>query len=684
VLRRSLDWTTIGHHCRRASDTVGIATGGVVAISLQELGDQVKAARDDRKLSAAQLAEAISPPTNRSAVSHLEQGRRLGDPDVLQRICTFLSIPQKYWRPFLDETYRIRLEFEEALSELVGRPVTLRYHDEHATAVAQRAIVSLFQSTLTDRQSWEALNSILVYYDVSPMSEQFFTRYFNEDATKSTASLLLAVQRFQTEAIRLFSTFGEAYGRLNEPGALDEHLLPLAVRRIDSYRNRRAWDAVEVIPADRLSDLGYISAARARQESEERQMLADFLVELADKISKDGKGAIASYSEKKRRKMGSLLRKFQSQFEHDLLSPLFSPDSDAIRREAAALAPKNSGDLDRIEATQAQAQRNLSRYLSADYLDVYIATSMRSDADFVSVSRFTGDLFAHDDVRPFKLRYFDPTQSWIEDRVAKGLVEALMLRRSSMTIYMAQKTDTFGKDSEASVALGQGKPVLVFVPRLYWPNGDLDSEEMGRKPRSEVERLLAVEGEADDKEPDPTVDLQSLLARLLTIRLKRIRADILAELVRHHWADFDLYGEDHRIEEPEERGAYRSWLDAAVRRASNDPPTDVVRNHLIGILVAVTVRFEARARLFREQHPLALQVILSSGVLNGILVARSVDACAKLVSALIRNELSLKLEDDEHNYRLVETTTGSTIRVISRHTLIVNAFGAFYAARHKS
>ena len=63
------------------------------------------------------------------------------------------------------------------------------------------------------------------------------------------------------------------------------------------------------------------------------------------------------------------------------------------------------------------------------------------------------------------LRYFNPTQSWIDDRIAKGLVEALMLRRATVTIYMAQKTDTFGKDSEASVALGQGRPVIVYVPK---------------------------------------------------------------------------------------------------------------------------------------------------------------------------------------------------------------------------
>src|SRR5690606_16906049 len=95
--------------------------------------------------------------------------------------------------------------------------------------------------------------------------------------------------------------------------------------------------------------------------------------------------------------------------------------------------------------------------------------------------------------KPLKLRYFNPTQSWIEDRIAKGLVEALMLKRASITIYMAQKSDTFGKDSEASVALGQGKPVIVYVPRLSFPDGIVDTEQLFLKSRSDLLSMLSTE-----------------------------------------------------------------------------------------------------------------------------------------------------------------------------------------------
>jgi hypothetical protein len=167
-----------------------------------------------------------------------------------------------------------------------------------------------------------------------------------------------------------------------------------------------------------------------KQELTERQAVATFLRELAEGIRKEGKGAVEKVTEKRRRKMDSLMRRFGTKLAHQLMSPLFVPDPDELEREAVAIAPSENTDLARMEETQGIAQRNLAKYLAADHLDVYVATSMRSDADFVSVNAFVQRLFAHEDVRPLKLGYFNPTQSWIEDRVAKGLVEALMLRRS--------------------------------------------------------------------------------------------------------------------------------------------------------------------------------------------------------------------------------------------------------------
>lgn len=647
-----------------------------MAISLQELGDQVQAARKEKGLTQDSLAKSLGAHVNRSHVAHLEQGLRVPNDQVLTDICTKLGVPRKYWEPFTDPGYRKRLEFEEALSELLGHPVTLRFLDEHADAVADGEVAAFFGKPRTAAQALDALNSLLVFYGATPMSSEFFGRYFQVDATKSTDAFMQGVRKFQMEAIRLFSTFAEAYRTMNRQGELQLHRTPLRPRDVSSYHSREPWNDIEEVPEDRLPDLGYISAREARKEKNERDLLASFLRELADKVELKRGSAVDDYSEKKRRKMGSLLRKFESRLEHDFISPLFAPDADALRREADAIAPKADHDLNRIAETQAQAQRNLARYLSADHLDVYVATSMRVNADFVSVSRFTNALFSHPDVKPLNLRYFNPTQSWIDDRVAKGLVEALMLRRSSLTVYMAQKGDTFGKDSEASVALGQGKAVIVFVPKLNFR--DIDSELIWAKTTAQLQEDIAREGSEDDKEPDPTMDQEALVSRLLLLRLQQLDDDALVELVREHWADFDLYGEDHRIQDLKLRERYRSWLDD-VLVGRNPALSGDLKRHIVGTLTAVAVRFEGRSKVFREVHPLALQVILSTGVLNGMLVARSVDACAKLVESLTKNELEFALRPEADNYRLVETTTGSTARVISRHTLITNAFATFYA-----
>jgi hypothetical protein len=158
----------------------------------------------------------------------------------------------------------------------------------------------------------------------------------------------------------------------------------------------------------------------------------------------------------------------------------------------------------------------------------------------------------------------------------------------------------------------------------------------------------------------------------------------LAELTRigvEHWADFALSAETavDRFPQAESRAAFRAWVDNL--KVSTTPtllPSEL-REDFIRLLVSTTTNFEKRSKLFKEQHPLALQVILKSGVLNGMIVVRSVDSCANILKALILNDLKLRLIIDDWNYRLVEQTTNSTVRVISRHPLITSAFATFYS-----
>ena len=638
----------------------------------------VRSHREHQQLTQDAVATACR--TNRSAVAHLEQGLRIPKPDLLQRICDHVEVPRRFWQPFTEATSIQRFEFEDSLAELVGQPVNLDGHDDASEVTVEKQIAELFDTSVSDRQTLDLVNSILLFYGVRPLSRAFFERYFTPTAFGSIASFQLQVVQYQKEAVRLFSSLRDAFDRLNGAGQYFSHILaPLSPKDLKEYHARSDWASIEQIDPKRLPDLGYVSAAIVRQESAERATVQAFLQKFAAQVRASGPSVLASISSKQRRRIDSLLRKLHSSIAHGLFSPLFAPDPDVLEREAEALGPKSEQELQRIATTQAVGMRNLASYLSADYLDLYVATSMRSDADYVSVDQFVKTLFANDLIRPLKLRYFNPTQSWIEDRIAKGLVEALMLKRAAVTIYMAQKSDTFGKDSEASVALGQGKPVIVYVPKLTVVGKDVvDTETLCQLTRSELVRMA---GDADPEfEIDDAIDEEALVGVILTSRINAASDEELGEAIRRHWHDFDLYGEAARIHETNLKADYRRVLDAVIQTDDTVNIPENIRDDLVRIFVATAIRFEGRAKVFREIHPLALQVILSTGVLNGILVVRSVEQCAVVLKALLRNSLDLDIVTDEKNYRLVERTTGSTVRVISRHKLLGNAFERHYGS----
>lgn len=643
-----------------------------------ELGKHVKLHRDHKGYTQDEVADRCGVSTNRSAVSHLELGLRIPKPSVLKAICDYVDLPLEYWKPFTESSSLQRYEFEECLSDLVGVPLNLDSTNRETVLSAEETISDLFRESLPDNQTFDLFNKALVFYGTTACSKLFFDLYLKAESLVSLERFKHAIEEFQKDAIRLRSSLSEAYRLLNTCDDLEEVLGPLRPREnLKSYTERKEWaGTIENIPDEKLPYLGYISAARVRREANERQILKDFLEGLATALRNEGTHTLERFGERKKRQIDSLLRKFDTNLPHGVFSPLFAPDPDALLREASRLAPKTTEELEEMEQTQLKALKNLAHYLTSDHLDVYVATSMRTDADFVSINTFVRFLFRHSSVKHLKLRYFNPTQSWIDDRVAKGLVEALMLKRCSFAIYMAQESDTFGKDSEASVALGQGKPVIVYVPKLVVSDVAVDTETLGQKSRDELVGM-AKKISATDSDFDDTLDNESLMGFILMDQLRSVSDLHIAEAAKRQWADFDLYSEANRIKNESERAEYRRWLDGVRTGVSpTSPIPGRLREQLIGLLVAKGIRFERRAKVFREIHPLALQVILSTGVLNGILVVRSIEQCAKVLGSLVENKLDLRLIKDDNNYRLIDEATGSTVRVISRHELLRNAFEA--------
>ncbi|HSZ57135.1 MAG TPA: helix-turn-helix transcriptional regulator [Tepidisphaeraceae bacterium] len=632
--------------------------------------------RKGQILTQEKLAEALG--VSRTVVAHLEEGRELPDRDKLSKICEHLNMPPGEWAAATHPFYKEGYVFHELTCELLGRRVSLTGHSATDQLIALDRAETLFREKLTPPQAHAQVNALLVFYGERPVTQDFFDRYLGIDAFRSNIAFLERLRQFQSEAMRLYGNFRRAFTCMSRVSDLKAELEPIEQRFLDRLKERIPFTGIKTISSDRLADLGYIAAQRITTQNQERLELSESLKELAVTIEKSSAdAALTSLSAKRLSRIRTLLRRFDSSIQ--LESGLFAiADPVALKEEATRVAPAET-DLTRISATQHSGLHNLGVYLSEPYMDVYVATSMREDADFQSVNAFIEQLFDHPSVKPLNLRFFNPTQSWIEDRVSKGLVEALMLRRAAVTVYMAQKGDTFGKDSEASVALGQGKTVIVYVPRLFESEAGIDSEHLFRLEVKKLDEKLATLAYTADE----GLDAREKARVALKLELERLTEDQFKRLVLTHWADFDLHAECRAIDNANLRKASLQALSQITSALDDDaavrvPVESAIRAELTDKLVMVADRFESRAKLFRDTHPLSLQVIVRSGVLNGILVTRSVGDCARLLRGVLANALDFEVEVDDTNYRLVEKVTRSTIRVVSRHRLLTFAFWSQY------
>jgi hypothetical protein len=121
--------------------------------------------------------------------------------------------------------------------------------------------------------------------------------------------------------------------------------------------------------------------------------------------------------------------------------------------------------LERFKSARTAASKNTQLYLSgAKDLDVYVATSMRRRDDFRDMAQNCEMIFSDPRLRPFHLRYFDPTLSAARGHEEKGLLECIMVDSAKVVIYFAQERESWGKDIEAARGLMQGKPVIIYTP----------------------------------------------------------------------------------------------------------------------------------------------------------------------------------------------------------------------------
>jgi hypothetical protein len=409
----------------------------------------------------------------------------------------------------------------------------------------------------------EGFNQLMLNCRRAACNDSFFNYFFSK--ADSIQKFENSVENFRIRALWLFGNFKFAYKAL---ATLDESdfqkLISRTEPRSDSeFRTRPEFNEIEAIPVVDLGYLGYVSG-----QALDNFDLTVTTMRLALSEWDKHEGIFDRLGPDKKSLIRAELIKRSVSVKDATLAGLDRTEIDNFVKsgieEVAQLRTRQKN-------ARKAAERNTHRYLTLPYLDVYVATSMRSDEDFVAQSKFVKSVFSHPEVSDLHLRYFDPTASFVEDRVTKGLIECLMLRRAKVTIYNAGAEDTMGKDSELAATLAQGKPVIVFVP----------------------------------KGSPQTVFTCSC--------------------------------------------GYQK-----------------------------TVDLDRRAKIFRADHPLGLQISASTGVAHGIVVVRSEEECARMLRKVLLHDLEFSIRHENGNFLLEEKETRSILRVASDDPLLTHSFWSYF------
>ncbi len=528
----------------------------------------------------------------------------------------------------------------ELLSRLCGQPVQIGC--QRGTGATQKKECGNCQGCMNWRIlrqrlqggtfGLEQFNDILLLVNQRPIDRRFFDFFFRpQNGRIGFDDLKRGVARFQGLAMLCYGNIRFAYRRFYEPRS-DQ--LPEEFKLYeDSERGKlkgltsrpKGRNLPQAISGSKTWLLGYLARVEADRDIATYYAMAELLgTEVESKFL-----ATLDNEQKRRysqaRRTYARMKDWRSKFG----------DLRKLRKRVLQLQ-------DEFSRTRSAGWLNTAHYLAIDFMDVYVATSMRQTWEFEDVHTFVRKLFSDRRLRKLRLRYFDPTQSHLDYRIDKGLVEGLMLKRAECTVYMVQETDTFGKDSELASTLAQGKPVIAYVPR---EQPQAHARKLARRPlkyfKTRLPQLVAEE------------------------RIERKKLPAVYRFLESA-AGFDP---DFRLVSDEETHFMRA--------------SGLGRQRSAMALIAAQGEaelFDSRARSLQTFHPLAIQVHLETGVANGLLVVRSVRQCAELLYRLMTDSCEFDIISDENEGAtlLVERISQCPMRVLTDNATLTNSFWANY------
>lgn len=508
----------------------------------------------------------------------------------------------------------------------------------------------------------DLLNRLLLGLGVNPASFEFFTTVFGDIDFSDLNAFEKRVDRFRALCMLEHGNFRYGYKRFRQDkgiAAVWHRHYPddtEITERAREMRGRLEPVGLVSIPPSQLFSLGYLASEHAQGINGARKLLLGVINKaLQDKVS-DFNALQSIAKELKIDGLTDLLAKAGIPGTEMLIysdMPLFAGGK---RTYSEILMMLQEGcitvDEDAIRQAREDGLRNTSTYLSVQDLDVYVATSMREPLHFTTNWAFIRKLFHTGKLTEWRLRYFDPTQAYLPDRIQKGLLECLMIKRTKLTIYNAQETDTFGKDAEAGVTLAQRKPVVVYVARLFEHLTELQALYRAIDEGARIERNPFVEGLV-------TQGLIQAGEKGQFLGPEKTKADVVKAVIGSHVPGIlgKLGNEKVALE---------------LIRQGYDPSGNT--SNLAKYATEKMQRLEMRALTFRDVHPLSLQTSPMDGVARGIIVTRTVEDTAEVVSGIFLGTLEYEIVNDASNWLLVDRITRSPVRVVTKDPVLTTAF----------
>lgn len=506
----------------------------------------------------------------------------------------------------------------------------------------------------------DVVNRILITLAIKPMTYDFFGIVLEPVHFNHITELEEAVSKFRTLCMLEFGNFKYGYRVFNGNAVLlrscwDRNFptSQMEDKRASDLGERPEPAGLVEVPKDRLFALGYIASERAPSISAARKMIKPLLIKARSSGVADWKALVdLSHSMGVKDLKQQLGKAAIPDVELLWGGPIFLGSKsflDVLNAVASSCTPVDEAA---IKSAQESGLQNTATYLAMHDLDVYVATSMREPVHFTTNHEFVHRLFHEGQLRDLKIRYFDPTQSHLENRIQKGLLECLMIKRASVTVYNAQESDTFGKDSELGVTLAQRKPAIVYVGRIL-------ADEKSVQPVYEI-LDSTVRGTKDDL-------IDAILSRKLlsSSEVDPLRApeksknDVVTKVILSTMPEIiGTIEEDYLSAELVQQGY--SLEDAG----------DKVNE----FCVKKILKLEQRALTFRDVHPLSLQTSPLDGVARGVFVTRSVQQTAQVLLLLLRGTMRYTIKEEKDNWLLFDDVTHSPVRVVTKNKVLTAAF----------